>query len=46
MLVAAVQHAPEHSEGLEGLFSALSLGCRMLEKLSMHLRGSKQRTLH
>ncbi|MEU1693637.1 hypothetical protein ABZ590_19775 [Streptomyces hirsutus] len=41
LLVAAVQQAPEHGEDLEGLFSALSLSCRMLEKLSMHLQGNK-----
>ncbi|WP_406164409.1 hypothetical protein [Streptomyces sp. NBC_00996] len=41
LLVAAVQQAPEHGEDLEGLFSALSLSCRMLEKLSKHLRGNK-----
>lgn len=41
LLVAAVQHAPEHGEDLEGLFSALSLSCRMLEKLSIHLQGNK-----
>ncbi|MFE7753296.1 hypothetical protein [Streptomyces sp. NPDC057428] len=41
LLVAAVQQAPEHGEELEGLFSALRLSCRMLEKLSLPLPGNK-----
>ncbi|MFF0448095.1 hypothetical protein ACFYT4_17080 [Streptomyces sp. NPDC004609] len=41
LLVAAVQQAPEQGEELEGLFSALRLSCRMLEKLSLRLRGNK-----
>jgi hypothetical protein len=42
ILVAAVQTAPEHGEGLEGLFSAVALSCRMLEKLSMQLPGDRK----
>ncbi|WP_406723460.1 hypothetical protein WJ438_00465 [Streptomyces sp. GD-15H] len=41
MLVAAVQNASEHGEGLDGLVSALGLSCRMLEKLSLRLPGDR-----
>ncbi|MFE1559776.1 hypothetical protein ACFW6V_32910 [Streptomyces sp. NPDC058734] len=41
MLVSAVQNAAGHGDGLDGLFSALGLSCRMLEKLSMRLPGDR-----